>query len=150
MKKICFLVIILSIFFLWKNFSLYPSLEENIIRQLNYDLNNSRLKTKYDLRDFLTRGGVLSFDGVIFRSPNNGLLEKSLGVRNDNVVKVFYLKLTEEGDLEKNQLFLDNSLKGFDYFCDANSQLAISKIAKDQSYYILPINCKIVKSEAVD
>lgn len=87
MKKICVLAIILSIFFLWKNFSLYPSLEENIIRQLNYDLNNSGLKTKYDLRDFLTQGGVLSFDGVIFRSPNNGLLEKSLGVCSGQLIQ---------------------------------------------------------------
>ncbi len=150
MKKICFLVALLSIPFLWANFSLYPNLEENITNQLNHDLDNNALKSKYDLQNFLTQKGILSFDGVIFRSPNNGLLEKALGIRNDSIVKTFYLELTKEGDVAQNQFFLDNSLVGFDYFCGKNSQITISKVTENKSYYILPMNCKMVKSAVID
>lgn len=58
MKRICFLTIILSIiFYLWINYSLYPDLEKNISNQLNYDLDNNVLKSKYDLQNFLVQGG---------------------------------------------------------------------------------------------
>ncbi|MFC0821250.1 hypothetical protein [Moraxella marmotae] len=121
------LLLLLLIFLMFKKY-IFPDIDKLMIDKFEQGIKI------YELKDIIG-DDLFKYDLIVLKKENE-LRERMISIKNNQVVRVFYTKLTSDGGYAHNQVFLESS-KNLEFYCGKHAKVQLIEADYDSSLFLL-------------